>query len=111
MRTVLFLSTIASVVALAFWAYRENYATREALAEAERLRDTIRAQHSRLAVLRAEWAYLNRPDRLRALANAHFDQLGLFPVRADQFGRVRDVAEPRPDDLGLVDVVLTEAAQ
>lgn len=111
MRTVLFLCTIASVVALAFWAYRENYATREALAEAERLRDTIRAQHSRLAILRAEWAYLNRPDRLRALANAHFDELGLFAIRADQFGRVVDVPKPRPETPGLVDVALTEASQ
>ena len=70
MRTLLFIVTAMAVIALAFWAYRENYATQGALAETRELRREIRDAHERLSMLKAEWAYLNRPDRLRELAAA-----------------------------------------
>ena len=97
MRTVLYILTTLAVVALAFWAYRENYATQAALAETDQLRSEIRAAHARLAVLKAEWAYLNRPDRLKELADLNFDRLGLLPLRPEQFGHVDEVAYPLPD--------------
>ncbi|MEM8655776.1 MAG: cell division protein FtsL [Pseudomonadota bacterium] len=99
MRTVLYILTTLGVIGLAFWAYRENYATQEALAETDRLHSDIREAHARLAVLRAEWAYLNRPDRLRDLADINFDRLGLLPFRPDQFGHVDEVAYPKPPEL------------
>lgn len=94
MRTVFYILTTLAVVGLAFWAYRENYATQKALAQTDRLHMEIRNAHARLAVLRAEWAYLNRPERLRELANLNFEKLALFPLRPDQFGRVDQVAYP-----------------
>lgn len=97
MRNVLFVLTAMAVIGLAFWAYRENYATQEALADVEGLRHDIRTAHARLAVLKAEWAYLNRPDRLRDLADINFDRLGLLPLRPEQFGFVDEVAYPTPD--------------
>ncbi|WP_299280184.1 cell division protein FtsL [uncultured Tateyamaria sp.] len=101
MRTILYILTTLAVIGLAFWAYRENYATQESLAETDQLHRDIRAAHARLAVLRAEWAYLNRPDRLRDLADINFDRLGLLPFRPDQFGRVDEVAYPAPPKLIL----------
>lgn len=98
MRTVLYILTTISVIALAFWAYRENYATQAALSDTRELRQDIREAYERLAVLRAEWAYLNRPDRLRDLAEINFDRLGLLELHPDQFGRVGQVAYP-PDPL------------
>ncbi|MEP2640496.1 cell division protein FtsL [Roseobacter sp.] len=98
MRTVLYVLTTLSVIALAFWAYRENYATQAALTETRQLRAEIRDAHERLAVLRAEWAYLNRPDRLRDLAEINFDRLGLLNLQSQQFGLVGQVAFP-PDPL------------
>lgn len=98
MRTVLYILTTLGVIGLAFWAYRENYATQSALAETDTLRQDIRHAHERLAVLRAEWAYLNRPDRLRDLAEINFDRLGLLDLQPDQFGLVGQVAYP-PDPL------------
>ena len=97
MKTLLYLSTALCVIALAFWAYRENYTTQARLGEVERLQDQIGTSRARLAVLRAEWAYLNRPDRLRDLAEINFDRLGLLPLRPEQFGRIDEVAYPLRD--------------
>ena len=105
MRNVLYIFTVLSVVALAFWAYRENYATQTTLNNADELRRDIRAAHSRLAVLKAEWAYLNRPDRLRDLADINFDRLGLLPLTPDQFGLIDQVAYPSEPDLPIVNPV------
>ncbi|MFK7763772.1 MAG: cell division protein FtsL [Roseobacter sp.] len=105
MRTFLCILTTLSVIGLAFWAYRENYATQGALAETRELRRDIRAAHERLSMLNAEWAYLNRPDRLRDLASINFDRLGLLPLRPEQFGHVDQVAYPPDPVLGFDDVV------
>lgn len=94
MKTLMYAIVSLCVVALAFWAYRENYATQQALKETERLHRDIREAHARLSVLKAEWAYLNRPDRLRELADLNFEKLGLLPLRSDQFGLVDQVAYP-----------------
>jgi hypothetical protein len=105
MRTVLYILTSLAVVGLAFWAYRENYATQLALKETEQLHIEIREAHERLTVLKAEWAYLNRPDRLRELAELNFERLQLLPLRPDQFGLVDQVAFPPPPELPVTDPV------
>ena len=94
MRAILYILTVLGVVGLAFWAYRENYATQQSLAQTEQLRKDIRASHARLAVLRAEWAYLNRPERLRDLAEINFESLGLLPITPEQFGMIDQVSYP-----------------
>ena len=99
MRSILTLLTACAVIGLAFWAYHENYKTQEALAESERLQRDIADARARLAVLRAEWAYLNRPDRLRELATLNFDKLGLLPFAPEQFGRVDQVPYPPEERL------------
>ncbi|SHL65103.1 hypothetical protein SAMN05443432_102113 [Roseovarius litoreus] len=113
MRSLYFILTALSVIGLAFWAYHENYETQEALSEAEDLQTQISDARQRLRVLNAEWAYLNRPDRLRELAEINFDRLGLLPLQPNQFGRIDQVAFP-PDDtllpiLDPIEVSETEA--
>nr|WP_235775969.1 MULTISPECIES: cell division protein FtsL [Ruegeria] len=83
--------TALAVLGLALWAYQENYRTQEVLKDTQRLQRQIGEAQVRLNVLRAEWAYLNRPDRLRELADLNFERLGLLPMRADQFGRVSEI--------------------
>ena len=48
MRTVMYILTTLAVVGLAFWAYRENYATQQALSDADKLHANIRNAHARL---------------------------------------------------------------
>ncbi|MCU0829502.1 MAG: cell division protein FtsL [Tabrizicola sp.] len=95
MRAVLYVLSFLAVIALGFWAYRENYATQAALKEVEALQRQIVGLREALSVHRAEWAYLNRPDRLRDLATANFDRLGLLPMEPGQFGNAAQVAYPR----------------
>lgn len=94
MRSLIYIATALAVIGLAFWAYRENYSTQAEIARTEQLNREIGKARARLSVLKAEWAYLNRPDRLRDLADVNFEQLGLLPLRPDQFGRVDQVAFP-----------------
>ncbi len=94
MRSLLYVVTSMLVIGLAFWAYHENYSTQEALGQTDELQREIGAQRARLGMLRAEWAYLNRPDRLRELAEINFERLQLLPLAPDQFGRVDQVSYP-----------------
>ncbi|MEX5727055.1 hypothetical protein Ga0609869_000408 [Rhodovulum iodosum] len=105
MRSLFYILSALAVMGLAFWAYRENYRTQQALAEAERLNGDIGAMREELNVLKAEWAYLNRPERLRELAELNFDRLGLLPLRPDQFGLIEQVAYPLPEMPAVTRVV------
>jgi hypothetical protein len=99
MRTVIFSFAVMAVMALAFWAYRENYLTRAVLDETQQVQARIADARARLGILRADWAYLNRPERLRELADLNFDRLGLLPFRPDQFGITDQIAYPPSETL------------
>ena len=94
MKSVLYILTACVVMALAVWAYRQNYETQAELREVKELRAEIADLRERASVLRAEWAYLNRPERLADLADMNFDRLGLLPFRPEHFGRIDEVAYP-----------------
>lgn len=101
MRSLLFVVTAMAVIGLVFWAYHENYETQQTLSETAKVQRKIGDARGRLAILRAEWAYLNRPDRLRELASINFDRLGLMPLSPDQFGRIDQVAYPNAQDVQI----------
>ncbi|MDP4065072.1 hypothetical protein IMCC1933_17430 [Rhodobacteraceae bacterium IMCC1933] len=94
----LFLSCLViGVMGLAFWAYTENYETKGKLDEIAQLNRDISEAHSRLRALKAEWAYLNRPERLLQLVNTNFDELKLLQLTADHFARLEQIPYPGPD--------------
>ncbi|MCF1708961.1 cell division protein FtsL [Tabrizicola sp. J26] len=101
MRSVLYAVSFLAVMGLAFWAYRENYATQDALRNVDRLQNEIADLRDELAMQKAEWAYLNRPDRIRELAAISFDKLGLLPMEPSQFGDAKDIPYPPPPAASL----------
>lgn len=96
MRPLLYILSFLAVMALGFWAYRENYETQATLKEMAAVQDDIASLRESLAIQRAEWAYLNRPARLRALVVANFDKLQLLPMEPAQFGTPTEIAYPAP---------------
>lgn len=109
MRPLLYVLSFLSIIVSGFWAYRENYTTQEALKGVSRLNREIGSLREALALQRAEWAYLNRPDRLRELVVLNFDRLGLLPLEPEQLGDARQVAYPRPPKAPITDTVETSA--
>lgn len=99
MRALFFSLSFLSLIGLAIWAYHENYKTQSAIREVEALSAEIAELRSTLAVLNAEWSYLNRPERLRELVDMNFDRLALLPLRPDHFGRIEQVSFPTPEPL------------
>ena len=105
MRGLFYVLAALAVIGLAFWAYQENYKTQAEIAEVRSLHQQIGAAHERLSMLRAEWAYLNRPDRLADLADLNFDRLGLLPLMPDAFGAVDQIIYPLPPILPITDPI------
>lgn len=86
MKGVLHFLAVLAMAGVAFGAYRVNYETQQVLDGVAEIRTEIQRERDTLEVLRAEWAYLNGPIRLAALADEKVGQLGLQPMRPEQFG-------------------------
>ncbi len=104
MRMVFMILSATALVALGFWAYRENYQTQAELSDVRALQEEIGELRESLSVLNAEWAYLNRPDRLRELADLNFERLGLLPLEPEQFGEVAQIIYPSAETPALLSI-------
>lgn len=92
---LLHIVVLAALVLAAADVYKIKY---ESTLQAERvakLRTELRREQDAIANLRAEWARLDRPDRIQELANRH---LGLKPLETRQFDTLDRLPE-RPVDL------------
>ncbi|MGP9790065.1 cell division protein FtsL [Roseinatronobacter sp. NSM] len=96
MRSLLYFLTALAVIGLAAWAYRENHLTQQAMNERGALQREVESLGNAITIQRTEWAYLNRPDRLRDLVDVNFERLRLVPMTADHFGEIGQVAYPLP---------------
>ncbi|MEQ9041618.1 MAG: cell division protein FtsL [Silicimonas sp.] len=108
MKSFFYVLTAMTVMGLAVWAYRQNYETQARLREVRELRAEIADLRERASVLRAEWAYLNRPERLADLADLNFDRLGLLPLRPDHFGQIDQINYPLENAVEVMDRGVTE---
>lgn len=111
MKLVLYLSAAVMVVVCATWAYRVNYATQEAIKRVTELRGEIAAEREAIAVLVAEWEYLNRPDRLMQLVTANAAALGLEELTPSQFGEVANAPFPPDPESELAAMVAGVVAE
>jgi len=105
MRSLFYIVCSVFVIGLAYWAYKENYKTQAALREVKDLQQQIAQEKETIAVLNAEWAYLNRPTRLRELVELNFPDLGLIPLLPSHFGDSEMVAYPTTVVQGLSEPV------
>lgn len=64
---------IAGLVGSALYAYSIKYETILFSEQIVKVQHAIDREQDRIAALRAEWAYVTRPERLQALADKHLD--------------------------------------
>lgn len=107
MRAPLYLMGVLMVVFTAFWSYRMTYATQDRYAAIAELRREIGRERQAIAVLRADWAYLNAPERLETLVAAHGAALGLGPMTPEHFAMAGEIAMPAADD-GMAPVAIID---
>jgi cell division protein FtsL len=93
MRIIHFL-VIGMMVFAAAYVYRIKMESTSRTESVLRLNAEIREQRDAIATLRAEWARLDAPLRLQGLADRH---LGLKPINATQYDRLKNLPERPPN--------------
>jgi len=74
--------------AVGFGLFQLKHEVQELEDEMFRLNRTIVAEQQAIHVLKAEWSYINQPQRLQALAARHLD---LQPMKPTQLGDLADL--------------------
>ena len=90
---------VLALIGSAVWVYRIKYDATLHAEHAVKLRKQISQEVDAVAVLKAEWAFLARPDRVQALALQHLD---LKPPAREQNVRLASLPDrPAPvDEIG-----------
>ncbi len=90
---------IGALVSSALYAYTIKYETTLEAEQLQKVKAKTQRERDAIAVLKAEWQFLNRPDRLQALADRHLD---LQPFQVTQVVRASDipVRGPKVDAIG-----------
>jgi hypothetical protein len=99
MMRILHSIAITCLIASAAYAYSIKYDTLYYAEEIAKLNVKLRQQHDAIAVAKAEWALLTRPERLQALAERNVD---LQPMQVAQLARFSDLPArpPKDDEIG-----------
>lgn len=79
------LVNMVCVAVLAIGLYLVKYSVADVQRNVATLKGQLASEKESLHLLNAEWAYLNRPDRLRQLADRHLD---LEPLDSRQINSV-----------------------
>lgn len=86
---------MACFAALSMGLYLVKYSVQNVQREVVAMKDNVAREKESLHLLKAEWAYLNRPDRLQRLASAHLD---LVPLDAKKINDVAVLPAAAPID-------------
>jgi cell division protein FtsL len=92
---------IAALIVAASVVYKIKFDSTLQAEKADKLRGELRHERNAIATLRAEWATLDTPSRIQALAERFLPNLQ--PVKATQFSNFDDLpakppALPPPDN-------------
>ena len=96
---ILNLAAIGALVGSALYAYSIKYDTLYQAGQVSKAQTQLKKERQAIAVLRAEWQLLTRPDRLQAAVERY---LALEPIGTAHLGRLADLpARPdRGDEIG-----------
>ncbi|CAM5765554.1 cell division protein FtsL [Bosea minatitlanensis] len=90
---------IGALVSSAVYAYTIKYETTLATEHLQKLRSKTQRERDAIQVLKAEWQFLNRPDRIQTLADRHLD---LQAFQATQVVKPSEIPNrgPKVDAIG-----------
>jgi hypothetical protein len=101
------LIVVAALVAAAGDVYKIKFESTVQAERAAKLRAEIRRERDGIAVLRAEWAQLDNPVRIQALAQRHLALKPIDPTQIEQLDRLPErppmpVAPPPSDAIATI---------
>jgi len=93
------LIAVLGLIGSAIYAYSIKYDTLYQAGQVSKAQTQLKKERQAIAVLRAEWQLLTRPDRLQAAVDKH---LALEPIGTSHLARLSDLpARPeRGDEIG-----------
>jgi cell division protein FtsL len=96
---VIHVVAIGALVSSALYAYTIKYDTTLHAEQLTKLKAKAQREREAIAVLKAEWQHLNRPERLQPLTEQH---LQLQPLAVGQIVRMQDIPMrgPKIDSIG-----------
>lgn len=104
MRRSLTLAALAMLVATASGLYLVEHEVQGLERRLNRLNADLLTSQQAIQVLKAEWSYLNQPDRLQELATRYAERLRLAPLDPAQvttgFADLPPREQPPSDDVG-----------
>jgi len=102
---------ILALIGSAVYAYSIKYQTSYRAEQIAKTKIEIKAERDAIAVLRADWAFMTRPERLQPLADKYLPELK--PVQVTQLVAPQSLpAKARGDSIGakLNEIGLSESA-
>jgi len=88
MRRLPLLAWVLTVAVALFLLYRVKYEVQNLHAQVKETERELEAEREALHVVAAEWAYLNRPERLRQLSSKYLSSSGLT---VDQIAEIESI--------------------
>ncbi len=93
------IAAILALIGSAVYAYSIKYQTSYRSEQIAKTKLEIKAEHDAIGVLRAEWAFLTRPERIQQLADRYLPDLQ--PLTVDKVVAARAL----PERAGHVDAI------
>lgn len=94
MKRSLTITALGAAAALSLGLYLLEHEVRELERELDGLNRALLEEQQTIQVLRAEWSYLNQPERLQQLAVYLTEDLGLQGMAPHQVGEIGDLPLP-----------------
>jgi hypothetical protein len=99
--------SVIALLAAAGAVYHVKYSAAFEAQKISKVRDEIRYERDRIAVLTAEWARRTAPDRIQGLAERHLDMQPLDITRMDKLASLPAKPEANGDPLaGMIEALV-----